>query len=60
MAHFRPVHIRPSKGREEGWVVERTALGEIRSVVSRVFPSREGAKAEAERLTRQDKLDRER
>jgi hypothetical protein len=51
MAHFRVVHVRKSRDvKEEGWAVERSALGEKAGIVSRLFPSRADAKAEADRL----------
>jgi hypothetical protein len=57
MAHFRVIRVRACKSgaaSEDGWAVERTALGQIGGVVSRVFPSREDAKAEAQRLRAQE------
>lgn len=51
MAHFRVVHVRESKAAdEERWAVERTALGERGGIVSRLFPTKAEAQAEADRL----------
>ena len=55
MTYFRVIRVRQSTGAsEEGWAVERSALGEIARIASRVFSTRADAKAEADRLTAQD------
>jgi hypothetical protein len=58
MVHFRVVRVRKSKtASQEGWAVERTALGEIGGIVSPVFPTKADAKVEADRLAAQEAKD---
>jgi hypothetical protein len=51
MGYFRVVHVRPSRPTgDDGWAVERTALGERGGIVSASFPSKELAAAERDKL----------
>ena len=55
MAYFRVIRVRKSRlSGEEGWAVERTALGERGGIVSPIFPTKGEAKAEVDKLTAQD------
>jgi len=54
MAHFRVIRVRKSHDVNEGWVVERTALGERAATVGPVFSTKAEAKAEADRLAAQE------
>ena len=51
MPHFRAILLPAAGGvRAAGWVVEKSHNGEKVGVVSRLYPTRAEAKAEAERL----------
>ena len=50
MSHFRAILLPAAGGvRDAGWVVEKSHNGEKVGVVSRLYPTRAEAKAEAER-----------